>query len=384
MSSNWAGVVAAAVAGRLDVSGIADLAVRLADSGQRLAGRRLRTADLASTGGPTSLSTMICPPTLAAAGWEVPKLGVAGRPAGGVDVLAAIQGYQVTLGISGAHRVLDSCGYVHLDAGGVFAPDDAELFRFRQSVGAQAVPCLAIASLLAKKLAMGVDRVGLEVRVAPHGNFGANRSSARSAAERFCEVARLLGLKPVCILTDGTQPYQPYVGRGESIVALELVIDGGEDAWLGSHLSDCFAMSVVVGGAQAAQVARTELTGAIVANLTAQGGSLAALRHRAAEVRGGHVHELLAVTSGEIRYDLGALRNAVISAQGTTSRGWPDAAGVMLVAPPASVVAEGDLVMTVRCLDSDWPGMRRALAAAVRIGHRVEAPIGGILEVVGV
>ncbi len=327
---------------------------------------------------------MICPPALVAAGWEVPKLGVAGRPAGGVDVLAGIEGYQVALGVRGAERVLDSCGYVHLNAGGVFAPDDAELFRFRQSVGAQAVPCLAIASLLAKKLAMAVDRVGLEVRVAPHGNFGADRSSARSAAERFCEVATSLGLKPICILTDGTRPYQPYVGRGESVLALELVIDGGEDAWLGGHLTDCLAMSAAVGGAPAGGVGRTDLTGAIVANLEAQGGSLAALRHRAAEVRNRHVYELLAATSGEVEYDLGALRTAVISAQGTTSRGWPDAAGVVLVAPPASVVAEGDVIMTVRCPDPDWPGMRRALAAAVRIGHRVEAPGGAILEVVGV
>src|SRR3954466_8477297 len=124
MAADWRSVVDLATGTGLDIESIASLAVRLADSGARLAARNRMTADLASTGGPTSLSTILCPPMLAAAGWEVPKLGVSGRPAGGVDVLAGIEGYAVSLAAKEAESVLDTCRYVHIVAGSTFAPAD--------------------------------------------------------------------------------------------------------------------------------------------------------------------------------------------------------------------------------------------------------------------
>ncbi len=63
----------------------ADLARSVASSGAQISARASFSADVASTGGPTSLSTLICPLFLRAAGAVVPKLGVPGRPAGGID-----------------------------------------------------------------------------------------------------------------------------------------------------------------------------------------------------------------------------------------------------------------------------------------------------------
>ena len=369
----------------LSVDEVAALATRLAASGARLTPRGRRTADLASTGGPTSLSTLLCPPMLAAAGWDVPKLGVPGRPAGGVDVLAGIRGYGVCLDADAAAAVLARCGYVHVDAGATFAPEDAALFRYRQSVGAQAVVDLAIASLLSKKLAMGVRRVGLEVRVAPHGNFGNDLTTARAAAVRFVEVAAALGLDAVCVLTDATRPFQPYVGRGEALVALRRVIEGTEEDWLGGHLADCATMAGVVGGAASGAPDRASIAVAAIANMDAQGGSLEALRERAAAVERGHVRTVASPAAGVLAYDLSQLRSAVGAAQGATGGpGWPDEAGVVLLARPRSAVAPGETLMTVRCPDRAWPAMRDALAAAVRFGHAAEAPRGVILGVVGV
>lgn len=108
---NWSSIVARAVAGQMDIHEVACLAERLASSGATISPRTTPTADLASTGGPTSLSTILCPPMLASAGWEVPKLGVPGRPAGGIDVLGSVEGYQVALASKEATRVLDACGF---------------------------------------------------------------------------------------------------------------------------------------------------------------------------------------------------------------------------------------------------------------------------------
>jgi pyrimidine-nucleoside phosphorylase len=156
-----------------------------------------------------------------------------------VDVLAQLPGYTIDLDSLAAQEVLDRCGYVHVLAGAKFAPADATMFAHRQRVGAQSIPALAVASLLAKKLAMGVRQVGLEVRVAPHGNFGADSEQAAANARVFCRVAKLVGIEATCFLTDGAVPQQPYLGRGEAILALSLLLGGRAETWLQSHAATC-------------------------------------------------------------------------------------------------------------------------------------------------
>jgi len=380
---NFQDVVLQARNGNLSIAEIAELAIQLASSGAILQLADARTADLASTGGPTSLSTILCPPMLVSAGWTVAKLGVPGRPAGGVDVLGSVPGYEVAMDPSRARAILDTCGYVHVEAGKDFAPADAALFRYRQSVDAQAVPDLAIASLLSKKLAMGLKRVGLEVRVAPHGNFGADRAAAREHSGRFCQVGAALGLDTICILTDATRPFQPYVGRGEALLALKEVLDGTEDDWLSDHVADCATMSASIAGLPTSQINRAAFAAVARANIRAQGGSMAALEARAAQVKRESCRRIEAATGGYLEYDLGLLRSAVLAAQGA-SNGWPDDAGVILTARPGERVEPRQEVMTVRCPGDAWPAMSAALAASLRIGHRRETSGSAVLEIVGV
>jgi len=51
----------------------------------------------------------------------------------------------------------------------------------------------------------------------------------------FLAVAGLLELTPVVLLTDAGRPYQPYVGRGEALLALEEVVAGRAEGWLADH-----------------------------------------------------------------------------------------------------------------------------------------------------
>lgn len=365
---------------------IAALAEGLAASGERWEMIE-RSADLASTGGPGSLSTLWAPAVLAASGYTVPKLGVPGRPAGGVDALAQIPGYRVNLNHIEAKAVLDDCGYVHFLAGNQFAPADAAMFAYRQRVGAQAIPALAIASLLAKKLAMGIRLVGLEVRAAPHGNFGRDVAAARQNALRFCEVADRLNLHPLCIVTDGNRPQQPYIGRGEAILALARLLKNEGCSWLIEHASACREWaSALIASPAAAQPNAAE---SFLANLRAQGGSAEGFQAKASAVAAAHTKSVEASRDGIIEYDVRALRDAILASrlpdEGTT---FDNSVGLILLARPGTFVKSGESLISVRCDDERWPTLRYALASAIKIanGDQGDTPIkfNRTLEIIGV
>jgi len=353
--------------GKMDDGDIARLAEFLASSGERLpflAG----SADLASTGGPGSISTLWAPATLVAMGATVAKLGVPGRPAGGVDVLMQLQGYRTDFDAAEAGAILQRCGYVHLLAGTQFAPADAALFSYRQKIGAQDIPALAIASLLSKKLSTGTAFAGLEVRIALHGNFGPDRASAAHNALRYCNVARMLGITGTCFLTDGTTPQQPYLGRGEALLAVSRLLTGAECGWLGAHANNCEAWSARLTGQRIPT--REATCNAFIENVSAQGGSIAELHERAVGVAAEHIRIVTACVAGVVRYDLGMLRQAILSARRADQIPiFDDSAGLVLLVRPGAMVGAGEPLVSVRCTDEAWDSLHRAVAAAVKIGQ---------------
>ncbi len=173
---------------------IAYLASSCAEASGRIWTALDGAADVASTGGPTSLTTLICPLYLRSLGCSVPKLGVPGRPAGGIDVLAQIPGFKYSLTDSEAIGVLKRAGYVHFLAGDSHGKHDALLFSYRKKNDALALAPLVIASLLSKKLIVGLTCVGLDVRVSSFRNFGQTWNDARANATRCCNVAWVLGI----------------------------------------------------------------------------------------------------------------------------------------------------------------------------------------------
>jgi hypothetical protein len=373
-------LVTAAVSDQLADEDVAELAQALARSGSRLP-RLDCAADIASTGGPSSLSTLICPLQLRARGLIVPKLGVAGRPAGGVDVLQTIPGYRAALELDEARRGLDRSGYVHLLADERWATLDARLFAYRQREGSQSVPVLVIASILAKKLAAGATGAGLEVRVASHGNFGVDVEHARVNARRFGAVARLLDLAPVCALTDASRPYQPYIGRGEALVALDDVMSGRARGWLAEHESLCLDIADAVARALGFDVTEpptpSQLRGPHDALLVAHGSTPAAFDARVEAVRRAPRTSVRSDRAGLVRFDLGRLRDLLVARQradGVRATGMlPDPAGVILGAPGGAHVEVGREVISIRAPDGE-DGLVRELAACVAVRDGAPGP----------
>ena len=342
-------IIAAAIAGGLNDSTIAELAKRLADSGETITHETGSTADLASTGGPSSLSTLLCPLFLRAAGKIVPKLGIPGRPAGGLDILGLIPGYKTELSRGEILRILSDCGYAHFTAGQRFTPLDLHLFRLRQDVGAQAVETLVTASLLSKKIAVGVQTVGLEIRVASHGNFGGDFDRARTNAKRFCRIAQSVGLAATCVLTDAEYPFQPYIGRGEALLALQKIFSCSESPWLQRHLEECAFIAGAVTGPHGMKTSRKEIENVFDANLEAQGTNREAFDTIVNELANTSRIELTANSSGFVHYDLELIRELLVSEQKKISGiRYTDPAGVILRAEPGRFVTRGERAISLR------------------------------------
>lgn len=348
---------------------VAALAVVLASSGASVP-RCETAADVASTGGPGSLTTLLTSPLLVSAGWSVPKIGVPGRPAGGIDALGSLQGFRVDLDAREFASVLATAGHAHVRAGGVWAPLDAALFALRRRTGAQAVHELAAASLLSKKIAAGVGRAVLDVRVAPHGNFGDTVEAARTSARLFVDAAAACGITAIAVLSDASAPRQPWIGRGEALVALRDAIDGTADGALAGHAADCAELAATVPGAP--PPSRGAARAALAAHLAAQGSDERTWRDRAAAVAAAERVVVTAPSDGHVRFNMAKIRDALVAEQAAatapTDTAYPDPSGVVLLAMAGVTVAAGAPVLAVRRDGADPRPLADQLAAAVNSG----------------
>ena len=330
-------------------------------------------ADIASTGGPGSLSTLLCPLHFRSIGLVVSKLAVQGRPAGGIDVLQTVPGYRASLSLQEATAALARSGYIHLLADQTWAPDDARLFAARQQQDAQNDPALVIASLLAKKLAAGTVNAGLEVRVANHGNFGTSISEARTNAIRYNVIGELVGLNPACILTDGRGPYQPYIGRGEALIALDDVLNDRAEPWLAAHNLLCLRMVHDIARSSANSEVlppHGALRDSHADMLVAHGTDVARFDERVETVRASRRSDVRSTDDGSVEIDMARLR-ALLSerqreAAATGSEEVADPAGVIMAVQPRAKVKRGDRLLSVRVPDGE-DRLAGDLAACVRV-----------------
>jgi pyrimidine-nucleoside phosphorylase len=334
---------------------IADLAVVLANSGKKTQIDDI-VADIPSTGGPSSLTTILCPLYLQTIGLNVLKLGVSGRPAGGIDVLSCIPGYRVNFSVE---QIIDlnqkGAKYIHFLASNEFAPLDAILFSYRKRVGKIGVPNLAIASLLSKKLALGVNVVGLDVRVSDFGNFGSTFSIAKENARKFCETAKILGIKAVCFLSDATYPYQPYIGRGEALIALSDVFYSSSESLLEDHNQFCHKLA-----AETAQLAglidnincRSKLLQVFSENLEYQGSSLESFLKYVERIQISDRTSIYSCEEGIVEIDLNKIREILVFIQNkyeSTNGDFSDSCGIIIECNSGDFVYKNQPIYSVRC-----------------------------------
>jgi thymidine phosphorylase len=170
--------------------------------------------DKHSTGGVGDTVSLIVAPLVAACGGLVPMISGHGlaHTGGTLDKLASIPGYQVTPSLDRFRSAVRQAGCAIVGASAELAPADRRLYAIRDvTATVDSIP-LITASILAKKLAAGLDALVMDVKVGS-GSFTGSVESAQALAESLVTVAADAGLRTVAWITDMNQVLGHDVGN---------------------------------------------------------------------------------------------------------------------------------------------------------------------------
>lgn len=362
---------------KLEDKDIYYLANVLASSGHILKlPKDIIAADIPSTGGPSSLSTLLCPLILREADFWVPKLGVRGRPAGGIDILYQIPGYRIKYQKDEVFQCLERNGYCHFIADENYTPADAAFFSYRSKVNATSVPSLVIASILAKKIAAGLKITGLDIRVSDKGNFGRTWTEAMNNGKRFRRIAKLANIEAVCILNNIDKVQQPYIGRGEALLALYQIFEDKPCYHLQKHFEKCVAMSLEVIGSNYLDFLNIseKIKSHFSANLLSQDANYDLFVRKAKTVRRNHTNKIVATRSGFLNIDLNKLKLAIIRIQdkfNSDKNRFSDPCGIIFKKLDNDLVKKGDTLLTFRCEPSSNDHFKNYIQDSIYISDRI-------------
>lgn len=170
--------------------------------------------DKHSTGGVGDCVSLVLAPALAACGAYVPMVSGRGlgHTGGTLDKLESIPGYRSRQPVETLRRVVADVGCAIVGATGDIAPADRRLYAIRDVTGTVESIDLITSSILAKKLAAGLDALVLDVKTG-NGAFLAGLERAVELAEALVSTASGVGTPTVAVVTDMNQPLAPSAGN---------------------------------------------------------------------------------------------------------------------------------------------------------------------------
>ncbi len=216
----------------------------MTDTGDRLSwpGIEGPFVDKHSTGGVGDKVSLVLAPLWAELGWRVPMISGRGlgHTGGTLDKLEAIPGYRTDLDEPALRRALAGPGCFINGQTASLAPADRILYGLRNET--QTVECipLIVASILSKKLAEGLDRLVLDVKVGS-GAFMKTEADARRLAEALVRVGNGAGVATSALLTDMEQPLGAACGNALEVQEAINCLQGGGPA-------DLRALTVALAG----------------------------------------------------------------------------------------------------------------------------------------
>ena len=236
-------------------------------SARDLAGPAL---DKHSTGGVGDKVSLILAPILAACGAVVPMISGRGlgHTGGTLDKLDSIPGYDTAPDLARLQDVVSREGLAIVGQTADLAPADGRLYTIRDVTATVESVALITASILSKKLAAGLDRLVMDVKVGS-GAFAATIETARELAESIARVATGAALPCSALITDMNQVLGRTAGNALEVrEALDWLTGAGIEDRLGEVTTALCAEVLQLGGLAAdraealAAIERALVTGA--------------------------------------------------------------------------------------------------------------------------
>lgn len=226
-------------------------------------------ADKHSTGGVGDNVSLMLAPIMAAMGIYVPMISGRGlgHTGGTLDKFDAIPGYQTQPDNELFRQVVRQAGCAIIGQTADLAPADKALYAIRDVTGTvESIP-LITASILAKKLAAGLDALILDVKTGS-GAFMPTLERSRELAQSLVTVANGAGLRTGALITDMNEPLASAAGNGLEVRnAVDFLTGRHQDARLKEvTLSLCAAVAEMTG------VAATVEAGRMLAETTLDSG----------------------------------------------------------------------------------------------------------------
>ncbi|VAW21912.1 Thymidine phosphorylase [hydrothermal vent metagenome] len=175
--------------------------------------------DKHSTGGVGDNVSLMLAPILAACGVYVPMISGRGlgHTGGTLDKFDAIDGYTATPDNALFRKTVKEVGCAIIGQTDDLAPADRTLYSIRDVTATVENISLITASILAKKLAAGLDVLILDVKTGS-GAFMKTLEEARGLANSLVEVANGAGVITGALITDMNQPLATAAGNALEVV----------------------------------------------------------------------------------------------------------------------------------------------------------------------
>ena len=162
--------------------------------------------DKHSTGGVGDVVSLMLGPMVAACGGYVPMISGRGlgHTGGTLDKLDSIPGYSTHTTEELFRKVVKSTGVAIVGQNAELAPADKRIYGIRDVTATVESIDMITASILAKKLAEGLDALVMDVKVGS-GAFMPTFDQSVALAESIVKVANGAGVKTTALLTDMNQ-----------------------------------------------------------------------------------------------------------------------------------------------------------------------------------
>jgi pyrimidine-nucleoside phosphorylase len=197
------------------------LTERLITSGERLDLSKVEGVKIGkhSTGGVGDKTSLIAGPLAAAAGAVVPLMPGRARDqfGGTLDKLESIPGLRTNLTPDEFLSQLQEHKLAFAMTPQNLAPADARLFALRAAAASvESIPLMA-SSIMARKLAEGLDAVVLDIKVGDGGHMK-RQVDARRLAQAMASVGRHMNCRVQALITDMNQPLGFAIGNALEIM----------------------------------------------------------------------------------------------------------------------------------------------------------------------